>query len=105
MQEAGPPSKKIAREARQGQARLPAERHAGREPKVEATHSLTAVPRYVRRQSEKSIAPALTAPHCHASAIQASVRCLELPFALGDSPLQVPHGAEAEAVVSLELLN
>ena len=103
MQEASPPSKQIAREARQGQARLPAECHAGREPEVETTNSLTAVPRYVRRQSEPSIAPPLLALHCESRAIQASVRCLQLPFALGDSPFEVPHGAEAEAHC-LELL-
>jgi len=70
MQEAGSPCEQIAREARQGEACLPAEGHKGRQPELKTALALAAVPRYVFRRSEEAVRPALIAPHCNSIAVQ-----------------------------------
>ena len=97
MKVASPPSEQVAREARQGEAYLPAQRHAGREPEVKAALALGAVPPYVSGQSEPFILPALTAANRLPCGRELSVRRLELPF-LGNrkhTRTRAPGGAPA----------
>jgi len=104
MDVASPPSEQVAREARQGEACLPAQCHASREPEVEATLALAAVPPYIAGQSEPFILPALTAANRLPCESELGIGRLQLPFALTRRVFDVSQGAGGEPVLLLELL-